>query len=497
MSTVISAARTASSTVRSRVITARDALAPHVERRRLPLHARHWEPAIVWVAVVLVLGFLLLVPPMLNPLAAVIAAIVFGAALLSISVRAPSGLWSAPSVVLVVIGVFHLGLVPFWITGSDPGLHRLSDVGWYYGPIGALSLGLVSLGVAAFALGAHIVFALYDPLPVVPQFDGDSRAAALISSAGAVIVVVAVVLWFSLAIQRGGAGVFFGGYLQFREIMSGSLLGVLYQPIGIGVALLVMGRLRGVALLGASAFAAWAVVGFFVGLRGEVLHPLLAALVMLGMRRPLVRPITAAVGSLLLLSLIHLVQQVRVQGISSAAAAGVSVNPLGGLAELGYTLRVVAVSVRWHVVDGEPFAGGTTYTVAVARVIEAVLAPASRPLAEFDARLFNQLILSREGPIGGSIIGEAYHNGGALAVVIALMVAGGAAAWVCSSTRSPWHAAAGVAVLIPLMYHVRNAFVPVIPWTLAALSLVAALYLADRSVSALARRRAAHDAGGP
>ena len=482
------AARDIVSAGRSRIERTWQVVSPELERRRLPVAVRHWEPALAWSGVVLILGLMLLLPPLINPVAAAIAAVVIAAALTTISRVAPSGLWSPPAVLLVVIGLFHLGLVPFWITGSNPGLGRLSDQAWYYGPGGAYALGLVSLGVAAFAVGAHCVLAVYDPPPTVPQFDADSRAASLISTAGAVMVILAVSMWFGLAIERGGPTVFFGGYLAFRELMAGSILGLLYQPIGIGVCLLVIGRLRGLALFGAAAFGLWASVGFYVGVRGEALHPLIAALCILGLRRALVRPLVAAVGALVLLSLIHLVQQVRVQGLSAAASAGLSVNPLGGRADLRNTIRVVAVTHRWHLVEGEPFAGGTTYTVAVARALEAVVAPDDRPPAAFDARLFNQLILAREGPIGGSIVGEAFHNGGAIAVVIALLVAGGAAAWISAATRTPWHAAVGVAFFIPLVYHVRNAFVPVVPWVVAALCLVAVLYLLTRGIDVWHRK---------
>lgn len=450
-----------------------------VGRLRLPLRHRHWTATMWWTVA---LGTVALGAPVLlglpNPVIAIIPTGLLVAALLSLAREAPGGLWAPPSLYLAVIGVFHLGLAPFWIMGVDPGLPRAFDLQWYTGPLGAHALWLVALGVASFAAAAHAVMALSAPLPTTPLFDADSRAARLLSAAGAVVVVVGVWLWFTLALRAGGAGVFFIGYLEFREYLSGSLLGVLYQPISIGIGLMMIGRIRSTTAIALGAYGAWALVAFTVGMRGEVLYATIAALGVLSLRARLLNPLTTFVAGFLLLTLVNLVQQLRLMQ-SPVVDGALNVSPLGGLAELGQTVRVVAVTSSWHLEDGEPFAGGATYTVAVARALESVVGSASAE-RDIDPRLFNQLILSREGPIGGSIIGEAFHNGGPGAVVLALAVAGAALAWFASMTRSPWHAAAAVAVMVPLTYHVRNGFVPVIPWILAAAVLIVALALLDR-----------------
>jgi hypothetical protein len=101
------------------------------------------------------------------------------------------------------------------------------------------------------------------------------------------------------------------------------------------------------------------------------------------------------------------------------------------------------------------------------------------PDAVDDDRLMNTEISRREGPIGGSVIAEAHHNFGLGGVVAVPFLLGLGLALLERSRPHPYTDAVIGIVMLNLLTHVRNAFVP-IPFEVGVgLALLAVLWVIE------------------
>jgi len=194
-------------------------------------------------------------------------------------------------------------------------------------------------------------------------------------------------------------------------------------------------------------------------------------------RRKLLPGWVVLVGGVLILALVNAAKVIRQSGIAGLAGEGFSASPLAAIGELGGSIRVVATTYLWHDDLAEPFRYGETYTVAIARAMEAVLTPGARLPASEDFRLMNSEIMSRAGGIGGSAVAEAFHNFGAIGVVIVFLLLGAVFGLFSRSNISATTIALYAAVSLPLFNHVRNSFVPVVPTILAGVVAVVLISL--------------------
>ncbi|GAA2043558.1 hypothetical protein GCM10009720_25530 [Yaniella flava] len=167
-------------------------------------------------------------------------------------------------------------------------------------------------------------------------------------------------------------------------------------------------------------------------------------------------------GLVALLALIATAKQIRATGLSASGLNTVDGSPVAALTELGSTLRVVATVVQWHEA-GDPFRLGDTYTVSIARAAEQVTLGAQRLPVYEDMRLFNVEILNRAGGIGGSVIGEAYHNLAEVGVVVIMAIIAIIMVAFSRGYGTASRMAIYIVVAVPLFNHIRNSFVPVVP----------------------------------
>lgn len=424
-----------------------------------------------WLAVV-ALFVLQLSTGIPRRLAAAEAIAILAVALLLIARTAAQGMWSPQCIYLAVLGLFHLGLAPNVVLDIDPRLPA-SDYFWYQGELLTTAINLTTIAILSYTTA--VLFCCSSlPRQMLRTGDSSRRAPKIIdehlsvarakglSAAGSVVLLISVATWFVTSISAVGVGGLFGSYLDYLDATGPTLTGVTYLGMALGLALAVIrpvGMLSGAALL---AFAVFACVGFILGLRGEVLFTVAAAVPVIARHAKMPGKLATIAATMTVLIAISLARGVRDRGLLNALQFGAgSASPLDALVELGTTLRVVAVVSAWHEA-GEPFRHGDTYTVVMVRFLEG-LDSTARLAAERDFRLFNSEIASRVGLIGGSTVAEAYHNFAIPGVVVVSVLLGGLFAYFGRGQGGVLTVASYAVVAGPLFNHIRNTFVTVVP----------------------------------
>ncbi len=373
--------------------------------------------------------------------------------------REPYGVLSASTIYTGILCLFHFGLTSSIALGVEVTPHMEEATWtWLYTDYAIQGAWLGLVGVASCTLG--ITAAQLSPMRVLPALPSGSRVDEVLGTLAAGMLVFSVLGWAVILVSRGGVGVFAGSYVSMLEETRGSRLSTLYLMLNISVPLLAATTWRSTHAWGAAAFLGFAVLGLPLGLRGEVMFPVAAALIVKarsGLRVSL--PRTALIAGLILAS-ITLIRDVRDVGISNLGEAKeISVNPLHGLMELGGSIRPVVEVVRWYD-QGDDFILGASYWATVDRPVRRIVPWLDRIPAEDDERIMNVLVYNRNvGAIGFSPIAEAFRNFGNGGVVVILFITGLVVGRLDQLPHDPtWTAVVGVAT-VPLLNQVRNSFI--------------------------------------
>ena len=410
------------------------------------------------------------------------------AILCSISVvrNAPRGLWSPSSVFFLVLVLFHCGLVVPWALGRNPGEAIRDPMElWFFRSSTVSALWLVDLAFVSFFLGSRLGslgrIRIGRPGPADAELDG------IIGVVGAVLLIGSIAMWFALAIQSGGVGLLFGSYDRFLDATFGSTIPHIYRTTDYGAVLLAASPPRRAHRVSVAVYVIWALIALPLGIRGEVMFPVVTALAVIAYRRIPIRAVRTAVIAVAVLAAMAVVRNVRAVGIARVSEAQVSFDPLDGMAEMGTSLRPVEEVVFWHDM-GDAFDNGATYWAPIDRSLYYVIPGWTRLPAEEDQRILSNVVMDRAGPIGFSMIAEAYRNFAAVGVALVLGLVG----WLLARI-SRWpdtrvaQCIAGV-VLAAMLAHVRNVFTPV-PLQLAlGFALIAAIVVVARARSERQRR---------
>lgn len=382
---------------------------------------------------------------------------------------------------VIIFGLFHGGLLISVGLRGAAGFAGI-DGSWLYGGYTEQAVRLAVLGMVVFTLTAELA-AGRPGNQGPPRADPTALRATMFRVVGIVAELAGIVTFAWTLWQDGGPRLLAGGYAAFLDATeSDGVLGYATLLIGLGAVLAVVGggRARLIAWIG---FAGYAVVALLVGTRGAVLFPLSALLVVEVRRGHSVRPLWTALGVPVVLAAIGLLRTRRlVDGTSGGSSIWSS--PLDAVAEMGYSLRPTVAVLGWHSA-GEPYRHGITYVAVPIRFIETVTGWHGGP-PSYDDRLFNVEILRRVGPIGGSPIAEAYHNGGAVCVVLFMAIIGAAIGALERRARTPVNDALLGLVLLPLLIETRNSFAPVPAQVAVGLALLYVVWVVPRVV---ARRR--------
>lgn len=395
-------------------------------------------------------------------------------AVLAVIVANNGDLWVPSSIYLVIFVLFHCGVIivlGFNVLSTD----MANMVGyWLYSSNIELAFILTLYGVTAYVIGAsgvqllrHRNAAQYQAeVEFTRTLDTQYMASAFVMI-GSVLVVVAVAAWVLIALRAGGVGIFFGSYRAYLDSVESQWAPYIQLLMGIGLcfsALRVPSSLRFMQRISYFAFASFAVLALPLGLRGEVLIPLMAALAVRA--REGERPsklVTLAFGVLLLLA-IAIIREVRQVGLvgftSSAGNSTLNGNIFDAIAEMGSSLRPTVEVVNW-VESGDKLLLGASYWAPIERAICALTPGLSCVAAYDDARLMNVVVFNRVGAIGFSPIAEAFYNFGEAGVWVVMMIIGAAMGTLDRIKARPVNDAIIGIVMIVLLYNVRNAFVPV------------------------------------
>ena len=366
--------------------------------------------------------------------------------------RGRGGVYSPAAAYLSVFGLFHGGLL---LTFSLPDAigPPASELHWFLGGHGPVAATLASIGMITFALAAELVAAGASRSPERSSGSGEHALGVL----GLGVQVAGLVVFAGVVLSDWGFGPLVFGYAAYLEAAQDSaLLGYSILALGVGPVLAIAGGGRE-RLLSWWLFLAYTLVAFPLGLRGEVLFPLVAMLVVEVRRGRRIRPLWTVTGVLIVMTLIGVVRETRTEGIGALPNLSTLASPLDAAAELGSSLRPTVVVLGWHD-RGEPFRHGATLLVVPIRAVEKLL---GHPPPAFDDRLFNAEILARVGPIGASPVAEAYHNFGTAGVVGFMAFLGVLMGLLTRIDRTPANDALLGALLVVFLIQVRNSFAPV------------------------------------
>lgn len=389
-----------------------------------------------------------------------IAAALSTYAVARIATRPPYGPLSCGTVYVGMLCVFHFGLIIALAMGLQPTEH-LEQATWYwlYRDETLRAVWLSLLGVAACAAGVSASALLGEQR--APAVAVSERADFALGQIGAFLTILAVGAWFVTLAREGGLGVFFSSYSAMIEASQGSRVPTMYLILHIGVPLMAATRFRWTHWWGWGAFAVFSLAASMMGVRGQVLFTMAAALPVFAMRGLRVNPGRVALGGLVLLAAITFIRDLRTVGVANADDAELSVNPLEGMMELGTSIRPVYEVVRWRDA-GDEFILGASYWATIDRPLRRVVPWMERIPAEQDERIMNVLVeLRHAGAIGFSPVAEAFRNFGAAGVIAIMGLTGFLVGRLDALPRQgAWPALVGV-IMVPLLIQVRNSFVHV------------------------------------
>jgi len=441
-------------------------------RPRAPVARAAWP---LWPTVVL--GIFLAIPGLTGRTFATEAAVLFvtwAASLVMLARRSPHGLYSASVAYLVLLGLFHGGLLFSVALRGESSLNVLQKI-WLNAGYTADAARLSIVGLLAFSIAAAFVIQARRGRPTPT-----ARSTARFGFVGLLAQLLGLAMVVMVVRHAGGFAALTGGYVAFLHKVDGYQLGYAIQFLSIGAVL-------GIAARGRWRVAAWllfllvALVGIPLGTRSIVMFPLAAMIVLEARQGRRMPPMVAGglVVGLLILSAVVFASRQR--GMGALFGSKFAVSPLNTVAEMGSSLRPATVVLSWHA-HGEPYRYGATLIAVPLRVIEKWTGWHGGPPV-YDTRLLQDEIFKRVGPIGVSPIAEGYHNFGTLGVVGLLGLFGAIVGLLDARQSTPLTDALTGVVLIPLLTGVRNGAAVVLPQIVIGVAAVAIAAIADRAAA--------------
>lgn len=370
---------------------------------------------------VIVLGVLLIQRPWFLNLAlneAYLVSTVIGCvAILCTALAGRLRLWSGGFFLVLLIGLFHLGIpavlatnsaiptryedyLPLWLANGAP----ITEALW-----------LSVTAMTAFAVAYVIASNKTDgSLPLHPT----ARAEGL-AIGGFVLVVLGAGMYLGYVAIAAPELLTGAGKRYYEQTVAGN------APIAYGTIVVSIGsvlaaagkksRTRNAAL---AIFVLFTLVTLAFGSRTAALYSLVAVIVVVARLQKMPRQRIAIASVILGLMVVSAVQQVRDEGLSGASISEFVGSPASAATEMGLTLRPVVETVQWFE-NGEDHRHGATYVAGVQRLYEGVFG-LDRPPSTEDDRFAGALVRERVDlfQIGYSIVAEAYLNFGPFGLAV-------------------------------------------------------------------------------
>lgn len=392
------------------------------------------------------------------------------------------GFWSYSTVYFVVLLCFHFGLVAFLAFGwAIPEEFAELAYRWLSYAETPKAILACSIGAVSYVAGVHAASlvrkrlsfrgATFDRAIQSPSVD--RAVSERVSVLGAILVFASVGGWFLLIYVQGGASGFFGTYASYLQVSDQSeWYPYVYLFLSLGVAFVAAGHNHRWAKPAILVFILFSLISLPLGLRGEVMIPALAGLAIYSRWKVLIRPAVAILSIVILFALISGLKGVRSSGVQDFQGASVSWAAVGGLSELGHSLRPSVEALKWAQ-QGEDLRYGATLWAPVERAVFSVVPGVEVEPATEDERLMNVVINKRIGGIGFSPVAEGLVNFSYAGVAVLLSALGFVIARLDRLPVTSYHQALVAAVFLPLLLQVRNAFTFVPFQMLLGLALVA------------------------
>ena len=338
---------------------------------------------------------------------------------------------------VVLLVLFHGGIVLLQLFGLDVSGFNAADSLWLDLASLARPSAIAAFGVAAFATGYSSAFVLstgwgkkhanYDECRC-PTSSYSSVSTAVL---GIVLLVVGVMGWY-VVLLGSGLSPFGTTYVALLETATFPYMQYFYLAIGLGLVIVTASGRRGYGWAALVFFTTFAMPAFVMGLRGEVLIPIAATIVVASRRGFPVRVWHVFLGlaaSLWVGSIIR-VSRIEEGGISSSVS---DASFWDGLVETGYSIRPLYEILNSPIVSAYP-TGLATYWSPLRRIIVGRLGGIEVPPIDLDPAVYWTAVTKDIGPIGGSIIAEAFLSGRMWGVALVLLCVGILAAFL-DSTR--------------------------------------------------------------
>ncbi len=415
------------------------------------------------------------------PLSAVLSC----AGAIALSVLTSERGWASPAAVFAtVLTLFHAGILIWLVLGVPLSLDVWQADMFLGGAVLTGASTLVALGATSLSGGVLLgsLRVRRHPRAVEPATSSvtpmRSPALALV---GLLALSVGLIGWLLALASAGGTSALSGGYGAWLAATQAPpvSLGLVYMLIGLGFPMVIASGEPLARRLAILAGTLWAAPALVIGLRGEVLLPLGAALVVQARRRTIAWRWRYALGAVGLLALGSFIREGRgADGTWSFSG----LNPLRGLVEMGYSIRPTAEVWKWHVAWQEPYVGWRTYWATAERALRQLLGLSPLSASE-DPNVFNATIAQRVGTIGGSPVAEAFHSAGAVGLVIVCAAIGIVLAKLDRLPVGPFRDAFVGGITWVLLLWVRNSFTPV----LAQIGYLALLLLGAAALDSISR----------
>ena len=367
------------------------------------------------------------------------------------------------SVCLLVLVLFHCGLLPYLILDARPTLFlegpAAASARWLDSPMLGPAITTVAIGLLAFTAGYALLLIGQSMASTAPSPAKAASASRGISKLAFVVLVAGLIIWVAQVSARGVGALFGQDYMSVRTYADMPLLSAAFILIGLGLSALGFSqddRLRRWALY---LFLAYTAVSFTLGFRGESVFPIAAWLVATARRREIRLRIWHFLALAAALTAGSVVRQIRIESLAEANLSSVRPDPGDGLAEMGNTLHTVVAVQEWH--NSERFIGWGTYWAPLERLVIGRLLGHPVTPVEVDPRVFSSTVMDRLGPLGGSPIAESYRSAGILGVVVVMALIGIVVGWLDSRRDSAWLGFVPGMVAYILFRWIRNDFTPV------------------------------------
>lgn len=395
-------------------------------------------------------------------------------------VRRARGPWAFGPTALLLVVLFHVGLLVITAAGMPVEPNTRDYLGtWYYGSHTVEATYLAVLAVVAFAT-AYVILRTARPAPRADE-DGlaDRYLAEVVGRIGAGMVLLGVTAYFAVVLTIAPQLLLSSNYSGYNDAVAGTrLLSFVGLAITIGLVFVAAAPKSKSRTWALAVFALYAFLLLMLGVRTAVMFPAAAAAVAASRRHRMPSGVQALAVILVGLAVVSVVREVREPGGELTVS---DVAPTSALAEMGGSLRPVVDTIGWRYGYNEERYDGITYMAPLLRLKERIL---GQETPNPDPRMPTTLMRQREvgGQFGYSSVAEAYLNFGTGGVAVFFMLLGAVGAATDRWRRHGILPAVAAGVLMAgVGLTVRNTFVS-LPSTLIAggLAIAAVLLFAGR-----------------